>query len=85
LILGPAGKKYFAIDPLSSQITCLFKRGQKFQEKNHLASFAKVKSKSLGGDSQNFLHKFLRFFVILGLKILRLFRFKVLFEDIIKG
>ncbi len=40
----------------------------------------------LGGDSQNFLHIFLRFFVALGLKILRLFRLKVLFEaDIIKG
>ncbi len=39
-----------------------------------------------GGDSQNFLGKFERFFVTLGLKILRLFRLKVLFEaDIIKG
>jgi len=41
----------------------------------------------LGGDTQNFLHKFVRFFfVTLGLEILRLFRFKALFEaDIIKG
>jgi len=40
----------------------------------------------LGGDSQNFLGKFVRFFVTLGLKILRLFILKVLFEaDIIKG
>jgi hypothetical protein len=39
-----------------------------------------------GGDSQNFLQKFERFFVTLGLKILRLFRLKVPFEaDIIKG
>jgi len=37
--------------------------------------------KKNGGDSQN-----LRFFVTLGLKILRLFRFKVFFEaDIVKG
>jgi len=40
----------------------------------------------LGGDSQNLLQKFVRFFITLGLKILRLFRLKVLFEaDIIKG
>jgi len=40
----------------------------------------------LDGDSQNFLRKSIRFFVTLGLKILRLFRLKVLFEaDIIKG
>jgi hypothetical protein len=39
-----------------------------------------------GGDSQNFLRKLVRFFVTLGLKILRLFRLKVLFEaDVIKG
>jgi len=39
-----------------------------------------------GGDSQNFLCKFIIFFVTLGLKILRLFRLKVVFEtDIIKG
>jgi len=39
----------------------------------------------LGGDSQNFLGKLVRFFVTLGLKILRLFRLKVRFEaDIIK-
>jgi len=38
----------------------------------------------LGGDSQNFLFKLARFFVTLGLKILRLLRFKVLIEaDII--
>jgi len=39
-----------------------------------------------GGNSQNFLCKFLILFVTSGLKILRLFRFKVVFEaDIIKG
>jgi len=39
-----------------------------------------------GGDSQNFLLKFIRFFVTLGLKILKLFRLKVVFEaDIIEG
>jgi len=43
--------------------------------------------KSLSGNSQKFLQKFVRFFfVTLSLKILRLFRLKVLFEaDIIKG
>jgi len=42
--------------------------------------------KGLGGDSQNFLHKFVRFFITLGLKILRLFGLGVLFEaNIIKG
>jgi hypothetical protein len=41
---------------------------------------------SLGGDSQNFLRKFVRFFVTLGHEILRLFWLKALFEvDIIKG
>jgi len=40
----------------------------------------------LGANSQIFLSKFVRFFITLDLKILRLFRFKVLFEaDIIKG
>jgi len=34
----------------------------------------------LGGDSQNFLGKFIRFFVTLGLKILRLFGLKIFFE-----
>jgi len=39
-----------------------------------------------GGSLQNFLDKFVTFFVTLGLKILRLFSLKVLFEaDIIKG
>jgi len=39
-----------------------------------------------GGDSQNILRKFVRFFETLDLKILRLFRLGVLFEaDIIKG
>jgi hypothetical protein len=39
-----------------------------------------------GGNSQNFLRKFLRFFLTLCLKILKLFRLKVPFEtDIIKG
>ncbi len=42
--------------------------------------------KDQGSDSQNFLGKFVRFFVTLGIKILRLFRLKVLFEEyIIKG
>jgi hypothetical protein len=35
---------------------------------------------SQGEDSQNFLHIFVRFFITLGLKILRLFRFKALFD-----
>ena len=35
---------------------------------------------ALCGNSQNFLHKFVRFFVTLGLKILRLLRQKVVFE-----
>jgi len=39
-----------------------------------------LKLSGLGGDSQNFLCKFVRFFVTLGLKILRLFMLKVLFE-----
>jgi len=39
-----------------------------------------------GNSQQNFVSKFIRFFVTLGLKILRLFSFKVLFEaDIING
>jgi hypothetical protein len=40
-----------------------------------------------GGNSQNFLEANLKdFFVTLGLKFLRLFRLKVIFEaDIIKG
>jgi len=33
-----------------------------------------------GQDSQNFLGKFVRFFITLGFKIFGLFRFKVLFE-----
>jgi len=50
------------------------------------ATFATHKNKNLGQDSQNFLGKFVRVFVTLGLKILRFFRLKVLFEgDIIKG
>jgi hypothetical protein len=36
--------------------------------------------KTQGGNSQNFLGKFIRFFVTLDLKIMRLFRLKVLFE-----
>ncbi len=32
-----------------------------------------VSFKGVGGNSQNFLHKFVRFLVTLGLKILRLF------------
>ncbi len=39
-----------------------------------------------GGNSQNFLGKLVRFFVTLGLRILRLFRLKELFEaNITKG
>jgi len=46
----------------------------------------KIIIKSLGEASQNFLQKFVRFFVTLGLKILRLLRLKVVFEaKIIKG
>jgi hypothetical protein len=42
--------------------------------------------KDQGGDSQNFLGKFLRFFVTLDHKILRSLRPKVLFEaNVIKG
>jgi len=44
-------------------------------------------SKELGGNSeiQNFLNKFVIFFVVLGFKILILLRLKVVFEaDIIK-
>ncbi len=35
--------------------------------------------KNLGGNSQNFLGKFVRFFVTMGFKFLRLFRLKVLY------
>jgi len=46
-----------------------------------MKSFVRVQ----GGDSQNFFGKFVRFFLTLGLQILRLFMLKVLFEaDIIK-
>jgi hypothetical protein len=39
-----------------------------------------------GGDSQNFLQKFVRFFITLSLKILRFFRPKIVFEaNKIKG
>jgi len=42
--------------------------------------------KTLGGNSQNFLCKFIRFFVSLGLKILTLFRLKALLKQIsLKG
>jgi len=45
--------------------------------------FVYVRVSHQGGDSQNFLRKFVRFF---GPKILRLFKLKVLFEaDIFKG
>jgi len=41
---------------------------------------------NLGGDSQNFLRKFVRFFLTLGLKILRFLSLKIVIEaDIIKG
>jgi len=41
---------------------------------------------SQGGDSQNFLRKFARLFVTLGLKILKVLSLKVVFDaDIIKG
>jgi len=44
------------------------------------------KNKNQGGNSQNFLRKFVNFSLTLSLKILRLFRLKVLFEaDLIKG
>jgi len=46
----------------------------------------KIRLKYLGGDSQNFLHKFVRFVITLGIKILRLFRLNVLIgANIIKG
>jgi len=46
----------------------------------------KFQVRLLGGNPQNFLPKFVRFFLTLGLKIWTLFRLKVLFEaDIIKG
>jgi len=38
-------------------------------------------NKDQGGDSQNFIGKFVRFFVTLGLKILRLYRLTVLKVD----
>jgi len=37
-------------------------------------------SLTMGRNSQNYLGKFLRFFITLGLKILRLLRLKVVFE-----
>jgi len=40
----------------------------------------KIVFETRGRDSQNFSGKFVRFFVTLGLKILWLFRFKVIFE-----
>jgi hypothetical protein len=50
-----------------------------------LAEKAIVCFKGLGGDSQNFLRKFVRFFLTLSLKILILLRLKVVFDaDIIK-
>ncbi len=46
----------------------------------------KVNREELGGNSQNFLSKFVRFFVTLGHKILRSQRLKVVFEaNVIKG
>ncbi len=56
-----------------------------FLKKKHQKeqTFIIQRVKGAGQNSQNFLGKFVRF---LGLKILRLFRLKVLFEtDIIKG
>jgi hypothetical protein len=45
----------------------------------------KFLDRTLGGNSQNFLSKFVTFLVFLGLKILRFLRLKVVFEaDIIK-
>jgi hypothetical protein len=38
-----------------------------------------INAKGPGGNSQNFLCKFVRFFVTLGLKILRLLRLQVVF------
>jgi len=59
---------------------------QKERLENAETSFKRKAIKNQDGNSQNFLGKFVRFFLTLGLKILRLFRLKVLFEaDIIKG
>jgi len=44
-----------------------------------ITSLKFIDTKVQGGDSQNFLGKFARFFVTLGLKILRLFRLKSTF------
>jgi len=50
------------------------------------SSFSLSMTTDLGGDSKNFLRKFVQFLVTLGLKIMRLLRLKVVFEaDIIKG
>jgi hypothetical protein len=64
----------------------LFYFGQKICLKLSEMRLFYLKVKVMGGDSKNFLCKLLRFFVTLGLNILRLFKLKVLFEaDIIKG
>jgi len=53
---------------------------------NFVCFFSKPQILYQGQNLQNFLGKFVRFFVTLGLKILRLLRLKVLFEaNIIKG
>jgi len=40
----------------------------------------KIQRSRLGGNSQNFLQKFVRFFITLGLKILKLLKLRVVFE-----
>jgi len=60
---------------------------QKFEIKLPKTNFQESKEnpKIQGGNSQNFLLKFIRFFLTLSLKILILLRLKVVFEaDIIK-
>jgi len=49
-----------------------------------LISYEALECQDQGGDSKNVLRKFVRFFVTLGLKILRLLSLKVVFKaDII--
>jgi len=74
--------------PLESLFNCSFIIFSNciFTQNIKMNFFSVIKVKHLGGNSQNFLWKFVRFFLTLGLKILRLFGLKVLFEaDIIKG
>jgi len=67
---------------------CIFRIGRliAFLQITQIFHCAHSDFRFLGGNSQNFLHKFGGFFVTLGLKILRFLRLKVLFEaDIING